>query len=155
MKTFLLMLHTFQFRWPDGADRNPCFLYSVSRELVSKSIICPSVLQASGRFSQPQTVGKLLPGPLLRKASRFCSRGVRGSRKLIALSLLSRMKDSGKRRGVINRTLLHSAARRTASSAVSFVRLIITWQLVSVLLKYQHGQIIHFHTFTGSKNSSV
>lgn len=80
-----------------GADRNPCFLYSLSRELVSKSIICPSVLQASGRFSQPQTVGKLLPGPLLRKASLFCSRGVRGSRKLIALSLLSRMKDSGKR----------------------------------------------------------
>lgn len=42
-----------------------------------------------------------------------------------------------------------------ASSAVSFMRLIITRQLVSVPLKYQRGQIIQPDAFTGSNNSSI
>lgn len=53
-----------------------------------------SVLQASGRFSQPQTVGKLLPAPLLLLVLLF-SRCAHQSRKLIALSLLTQMKDLG------------------------------------------------------------
>lgn len=61
------------------------FLYSLSHKLVSKSIISLQpcrrcVLQASGRFSQPQTVGKIAASPpfSLRHESRLCSRGVRG-----------------------------------------------------------------------------
>lgn len=92
------------------------FLYSLAHELVSKSIICPSVLQASGRFLSNALKIVARPSPP-KRATLLFSRRAQQSRKLIALSLLSQMKDSGKCSGAINGTLLYTAARRMASCA--------------------------------------
>lgn len=103
------------------SDMSTHFLYSFTHEPVSKSLICQRVLQASGRFSQPQTVGKLLPAPLPPKTSCAFVLEVCTVESEINCTFIAQPDERlGKCSGVINRTLSRQIAGAwMASCAVS------------------------------------
>lgn len=95
-----------------------------SHTSLSVNPLSVSVLQASGRFSQPQTVGELLPAPLLSSALLFeTTRSfvleVWTSKWEINCTFIAQPDERlGKCSGVINMTLLQIAALPMASCAV-------------------------------------
>lgn len=125
--------------------------YSLSRRPVSKSIICPSVLQASGRFSQPQTVVKNCCQALSSGRRRAFVLEVCAAPSLKINCALIAQPDE--RLGEMFRcdkwdSSLGGGPTRGPSCCVSFMPLIITQRRVFLPPRHQRCQIINFDTFT-------
>lgn len=153
------MVYSPDVRLHLGAAEDSCsptewtfpFIPSCASRPVSKSIICLSVLQASGRFSQPQTVVK-----------NCCQAFSSGRRRAFVLEVCAApslkincvlIAEPDERLGEMFRcdkwdSPVGGGPTCGPSCCVSFMPLIITQRRVFLLLRHQRCQIISSDTFT-------